>query len=531
MSAVGVTPPAARPRSGPLGVEMRLSFLARLALAGTRTDVLRVVLTAVSAALATVALLAAATVLAIGPPPDGAIENAGYTSALLREPGLRPGVAVTLLLLTLPVLALAGQCARIGAPARDRRLAAIRLAGGTPRQTVAVAVAETGGAALLGTLAGSAIHLAARELLHRPHADGRLTLPTDVTVPLLGHAAIVLGVPLLAMLAAALLLRRVTDSPLGVRQRASRPAPGPGPGVLILLGLGGYLVLLPTVGREAADWVPVVVLAGSLLTTLGVVLGVGWISATSGRLLHRFARRPATLLAARDLMADPWHGSRTLAALLAALVIGAGAQSARAQFIAQDEAYDEANRVYAELTGQSEELMSFDSAFYVGATDLISLAILVSLALATGGLLVALVERVFSQRRTHSALLATGVPRGVLAGAVAWRVLTPALPAIALALGSGAVLGRGFFGTEVSSGQQGFDICDGPAAACADPESAAVPPRFTPVELPEVVRAIDIPYAGLGLLGAAATALVVGTVVVAAYCLRRSAAPAELRSA
>ncbi|TDC77085.1 ABC transporter permease [Streptomyces hainanensis] len=511
---------------------MRLSFLARLALAGTRTDVLRVLLTGASAALATVALLAAATVLAIAAPPDGAVENAGYTSALLREPGLRPGVAVTLLLMTIPVLALAGQCARIGAPARDRRLAAIRLAGGTPRQAVAVAVAETGGAALLGALAGSAIQLAARELLHRPDADGRLTLPTDVTVPPLGYAIIVLGVPLLAMPAAALLLRRVSVSPLGVRRRVSRPAPGPWPGVLILLGLGGYLALLPAVGRGGAtDWVPAVVLGGSLLTTLGVVLGVGWISATTGRLLHRFARRPATLLAARDLMADPWHGSRTLSALLAALVIGAGAQSARAHFIAQDEAYDGANRVYAELTGRSEEFMTFDAAFYIGATDMIGLAILVSLALATGGLLVALLERVFSQRRTHSALLAAGVPRGVLAGAVAWRVLAPALPAIALALSAGTVLGRGFFGTEVSSGRTWVELCDGPAAACADPEGAAEPPRLTSEELPEVVRAIDVPFVELGLLGAGAAALVVGTVVVATLCLRRGATPTELRSA
>ncbi|HEX5543246.1 MAG TPA: ABC transporter permease, partial [Micromonospora sp.] len=112
---------------------MKPSALVRLALAGTRTDTLRVALTGLSAALATLAILAALTVLAI-PTPLPSDDNQmawsqQYTNALLREPGLRPGVAFALVLLTIPVLALAGQCVRLGAPARDRRLAALRLAG------------------------------------------------------------------------------------------------------------------------------------------------------------------------------------------------------------------------------------------------------------------------------------------------------------------------------------------------------------------------------------------------------------------
>src|SRR6185369_8259216 len=107
--------------------------LARLALAGTRTDALRVGLTAVSVAMGTLAVLAATTVIAIpGEAGQGSAEwSQQYTSDVLRDPGLRPGVTFTLLLLTIPVLALAAQCARIGAPGRDRRLAALRLAGAT----------------------------------------------------------------------------------------------------------------------------------------------------------------------------------------------------------------------------------------------------------------------------------------------------------------------------------------------------------------------------------------------------------------
>lgn len=115
---------------------MRPATLLRLALAGTRTDTARVALTALSAALAVLAGLAALTVLAIPTPPatdgNGNRWSEQYANQLLVEPGLRGGTAFALLLLTVPVLALAGQCARLGAPARDRRLAALRLAGATP---------------------------------------------------------------------------------------------------------------------------------------------------------------------------------------------------------------------------------------------------------------------------------------------------------------------------------------------------------------------------------------------------------------
>lgn len=112
---------------------MRPGTLVRLALAGNRTDAARVALTALSALMAALVVLAALSVLAIQQPPGASgQESEQYTNNLLREPGLRGGTAFAMLLLTIPVLALAGQCARLGAPARDRRLAAFRLAGATP---------------------------------------------------------------------------------------------------------------------------------------------------------------------------------------------------------------------------------------------------------------------------------------------------------------------------------------------------------------------------------------------------------------
>ncbi|MEU4397855.1 FtsX-like permease family protein [Micromonospora orduensis] len=507
---------------------MRPGTLVRLALAGTRTDTARVVLTAVSALLATLAGLAALTVLAIDKPPgDAWAESEQYRNALLREPGLRGGTAFALLMLTIPVLALAGQCARLGAPARDRRLAALRLAGATPGQVTRLAVLETGVAALLGTLAGLGVHLGGREVLHRPDAQGRLALPTDVLPSTGAIAAVVLGLPVLAALATALMLRTVTASPLGVSRRAPRErGPRPWAGILIGLGVASFAAVRPVAyrfdGNDAVlGWlVPLLFVAGALAAMIGVVIGTGWISYTCGRLLRRYARRPPALLAAGRLMADPWAGSRTFAALLAAVIFGAGAAALRAYFVTQDQ-----------LDRQQNQLAGADGGadpFYLSTMDLVDAAVAVAILIAAGGLMVALVEGIVARRRAYAALVATGVPRGTLSRSVAWQALTPAVPAILLALAVGELLGRGLFPRAVTGGSSA-QVCTATAALCGDP---ATRERYTRiVETPGAERVPDVPLEHLAWLGAGATVAVLVTVGVGLLFLRASTALDELRTA
>src|SRR5690606_20260665 len=225
----------------------------------------------------------------------------------------------------------------------------IRLAGATPRQAVAVAVAETGLAALAGTAAGMAAYAAGRVLLHRPDASGRLPLPTDTLPPLWTLLAVGAGLPLLAALSAALLLRRVAFTPFGVARRHRTRPPRPWPGILILLGIAAFAAAEPVAraygraGHTMPTWMlPALLGGGGLLATIGVILGTAWISQATGRVLHRLARGPAALLAARRLTADPWAGSRVFAAVLAAVVVGAGAAGIRAWFTAEFGAQEEA---------------------------------------------------------------------------------------------------------------------------------------------------------------------------------------------
>ncbi|MGA3526502.1 FtsX-like permease family protein [Melissospora conviva] len=518
---------------------MRPGTLVRLALAGTRTDLLRVFLTLVAAALAALAFLAAATVLSIPLNPANNNGDAGqYGNPLLREPGLRPGVAIALLMLTIPVLALAGQAARLGAPARDRRLAAYRLAGMTPGQTLRVAVAETGVASFAGALLALVAYLVARPLLHRYDERGALALPTDV-LPAPGWlAAITLGIPLLAALTAALTLRKVTVTPLGVVRRALRSqAPKPWPWALILIGFAAFAAVQPLTlwyaGRNLempSGLVLALLFGGGLASTVGLVLGAGSLSYAIGRLLHRFGRGPATLLAARRMISDPWHGSRTYAALFAVLIFAGGAAGFRAYFETNAFVEAESQRQWDVLTGSPTAAAGVNdfSDFYLRTMDLVQAAVLVGLVIAVAGLLIAVAEGVAGRRRTYAALMASGVPRGVLGRSVAWQSLAVVVPATLLALGTGVTAVLGVFGDTVTGGGGGGPHCAASPEICADPAQA--PAHTREIVLEPVVRAIPLPISDLLLYGGGTLAAVLLTVVVGALLIRSDAGPEILRT-
>jgi hypothetical protein len=512
--------------------------LLRLAVAGTRTDTIRVVLTALSAALASIALLAAATVASI----TGTRGEGGYAlhypSPLLREPGLRPGVIAALLLLALPVLALAGQCIRLGAPARDRRLAAIRLAGATPGQAVLVASAETAVASLLGAVLGLGGYLVLRAALHDPKPSSGVTwsgdgpppppvddlpLPTDVRPGTLMIVVILLAIPLLAGGLGALLLRRVIVTPLGVVRRTRDRAPRAWTGGILVLGIGLFAVTTTTQLGERVNRDVFITLMGTgvALTMIGVVLGTGWISYSTGRLLLRFGRGPAVLLAARRLLADPWNGSRTFAALLAGVIAGAIALGYRKIMETEFAAQDRFNALLNEADGKVGA--PEDPSFYLNAVDLVMVTVALAMTVAAAGVLIALVESVVARRRTQSALVAAGVPQGTLSAAVLWHTMTPLVPAVLVSLGAGLSITR-LLTSEIRQGGS-YENCTGTPEQCASGSAEFV----QKVVQPEVVLAVPVPYEGLALLGAGALLAMLVVVGIGVLVQQRSTNLEELR--
>ncbi|WP_299955832.1 FtsX-like permease family protein [uncultured Modestobacter sp.] len=487
---------------------MRRSTLLWLATVGGRADRTRIALTTVGAAAGVLALLAAATVASTG------TDDGPYTSELLNEPGLHVGVVIALVLLCVPVLAFTGQCARIGAPARDRRLAALRLSGATPADVARVAATETGLAAALGAVLGLAVYLVGRVLLDTPVTAtyGRHTelgagsylleevtgpvrrLPTDVLPPVWLIALLVAVVPAAAAVFALAALRRVATTPFGVvRRQQVRPVQVL-PAALFAagtLGMALFAGLARVTGLDEARpaIITVVFLALFLCTGVGLVLGTAAMSARAGEFLARRTGRPALLIAARRLVAAPFATSRSTAALLLVVLLAAAIQGFRE------------HTLLAQRQGGNE--------FYARALDQVDLALVVAGVIAAAGLLVGTIEGVLSRRRAAAALTAAGVPRGVLGRALLLEVLVPIVPAALLATAAGILAARGVMGTtvrEVVYSATGTEL------------------RVTELPVPVPWEALAVIAGGTALATAALT-------MVALPILRRSADPGELRTA
>jgi hypothetical protein len=376
----------------------------------------RVTLTATGAALATGFALAAVALASL----RGSY-HVSVASGLLNEPGTRSGVIAGLLLLLVPVLGFLGQCARIGAVHRDRRLAGLRLAGATPWQVRRIAALETGLAGLLGSAVATVFCLL---LLLR-----LWDRPTALTW--VGIALVAVAVPLLGAAVSALALRRVVASPLGWVRRVA-PRTGRGPGLLFLAGLllVGVVALLalattsPAASNRPGNGLPLTVVGVVLAAGAGAVWLSGAMAKVTGRVLVDRARSAATLIAAQRLRADPWSAARTHAAVLLVTVAGTG-------FLGIRQVMGDVVR-----TGRFSE----GADYYLTGLDLTGAAIALAFAIVLSGLAVGTAESLATRRRGLAAQAAAGVPRAVLGRALLLETALPLAPAVLLAgLGGTAV--------------------------------------------------------------------------------------------
>ncbi|MGW1213770.1 ABC transporter permease [Streptomyces sp. NPDC002499] len=448
--------------------DLRLAWL--LTRGSDRREWWRVGLTVVGAALATGIGLGVVALLSL----DGWY-SVSFGSGLFNSPSDRRNVSLALGLLLLPVLGFLGQCARIGAVHRDRRLAALRLAGAAPRQVRRIAALESGPAALAGSALATAVFVPV--LLH--------TWPSPTAVAWAGIALVAVAVPVLGAAVGAVSLRRVVADPLG-RVRRTRPARGPGrlfrTVTWLLVALLLVIAVTPVTGSPVSFGLgPVTVIALAVLGSLTAI----WLSGASSRQLGEgFAAstgRPALLIAAERLREDPWATARTHGAVLLVTVVGSGFVGVRQVLLAE---LHESRR---------EGGAAAHMAYYTTGIDLAGAAILVALALVLTGLAVGTAESLATRRRGLAAQAAAGVPHSVLARALLLETALPLTPAIAVAGLGGLAIGV-WYGSAVST------------------DSLPVP--FTALLVPCAVYA--------ACLLAAATSLPL---------LRRSVRPAELRHA
>lgn len=230
-------------------------------------------------------------------------------------------VLVAVLGLLLPTLALVTASTRVAAATRERRLAAIRLVGATPGQARALASVESGVAAVVGCAVGLGLFFAVRPIAAAGALAGDEWFLSDLRPPLLHLAATLAGVPLLAVAAGLLALRRVELTPLGVvRHGRVRRVRG-----LRMLPLALGLALLAGAWLQRGDLIRNEALAtawaGSAfaLVLVGLALAPAWLATLAARVVARRTRSVAALLAARRLAFEPTASGRLVSGAVLAV--------------------------------------------------------------------------------------------------------------------------------------------------------------------------------------------------------------------
>jgi hypothetical protein len=241
----------------------------------------------------------------------------GYDSSTLEAL-----LAFGALALVFPVLIFISTATRLAAARREQRFAAIRLAGGTPRQVSVISAVEASLSGLLGVAGGFGIYLLLHPiLLAVPSFTGEPFAPGDLSLNLADVLVVALGVPVAAAAAARIALRRVQISPLGVTRRVTPPAPRPYRLIPLAAGLG-ELAYFADVGHPHSSGAQIdAYFLGFLLTMAGVVVAGPWLTMAGSRVLARRTSGPATLIAGRRLADNPRAAFRSISGLILALFV------------------------------------------------------------------------------------------------------------------------------------------------------------------------------------------------------------------
>jgi hypothetical protein len=405
---------------------MRLSGALLLARPASPADRTRSLLVAVSTGVAGALLVAAARIARLQLDTDGSSFGFGFTprtgseglAPYVSQAGLRPGVVLGVLLLAVPVLALAVQALRTGSVARDRKLSSVRLAGATPGEVRRIAAVEAAGAALVGGLLAGPAYLLLYVLLGALPTAGHRLLPSPDGIDLLAWLAVVVLALLAGLLAGGLVARRVVVDPLGVRRRTRDVPPGKVALAVTLLAAAGLVtgVIAMAVG-PAHWWFPI----GLILVSLLVMVFAGAPAAVTA-LGRRRARRAGAvdLLAGLRVAAAPRSNGRVAAVLLVCGV---------------------AFGVQAVLVGDllRSHNLGDDRSFYLGGHALAAAGVVVALVVAVVTLLVGMSDALLEARRPLAALRALGVQESELEESLRAQSSTGTVPAVVVGTVLGAV--------------------------------------------------------------------------------------------
>ncbi|WP_295776391.1 FtsX-like permease family protein [uncultured Microbacterium sp.] len=242
--------------------------------------------------------------------------------------------ALALVLLTVPIATLGAAAARLSARRRNDRLATLRLLGAGAGEVSAMTVVEAGATALVGGILGVGLYAALLPLVGLlpffggPVGAGALWTGAGTA------AGVVVGVVVVATASAALSLRRVQLTPLGVARRTDPPRRRTTALIFGVLAIVAVVTAVSNISAIAQVWgaaVGLVVLMGLFGVALLIVNVVGTpLVAARGRSLARTTSSPARLIAGRELSAhaaSAWRRVSGIAMIAFIAVVGGSGAS------------------------------------------------------------------------------------------------------------------------------------------------------------------------------------------------------------
>jgi len=214
--------------------------------------------------------------------------------------------AIALVLLVVPLVGLGGAAARLSARRRDERLSTLRLLGVSPAGVVGATVVESTLVAAAGAAAGVVGYLAAVPLIGLIPFRGEALGAGAVLLSPFAITAIVAGVIALAGVSAAIGLRLVVISPLGVRTRAAVPRVHWLRGVLAGVVLVTAFMTMQFFPGTTGLMITIIVVAGMFAAAVAVLNLVGpWALKVHANRTLRRAESASRLLAARLVLESP----------------------------------------------------------------------------------------------------------------------------------------------------------------------------------------------------------------------------------
>ncbi|MCW2496418.1 FtsX-like permease family protein [Jatrophihabitans sp.] len=336
-------------------------------------------------------------------------------ASFVRDGGTRGGVVFAVLLLTLPPLLLLDQAVRLGSAHRGRRLAALRVAGATPSEVRRLGAIEVGIPTSVGAVLGIGVFAVLRGLLGGREYDPETLDGSNFAVvptsgaPSLWQVAVVAVVAVVGTFVGWWASRAVVNSPLGVTRRRSQRPPRPWGFVLLLLAAA----LTPTAlsVNHDTDFVPFVVIA---LIVLALVVLAPWVAYVIAKRLARRTDRPASLLAAQRIIAEPGAAGRAAAAIGGIGLVSGG------------------------VVGFILDVRGNEDSSYMAGAILVAISLLVGLLVAAGSMAVHSVESLLDRRREVAFLAASGMLESELELAARREITMVALPLASVGSALGA---------------------------------------------------------------------------------------------